>query len=319
MDPVLFAKDLTRKPETMRALAQVLSNTNPWQDLPPAERYILLGMGSSKYAASVAAARLAAAGINAIDELASSDLLPAVTPGTVVIAVSAGGGSRETKAAVEHYLGTCPVVLLTNKPESELARRVDLVVDMHAEVEEGGVASRSFQHTVAMLLALEVHLGASSIDVPALVHASADASEYLLGNWREWLGELTEHLVGPDGIHTVAPARRFSSAAQSALMLREGPRSVAVACETGDWSHVDVYLTKTTDYRMLLFAGSRWEDELMNWVTERGSTVVAVGGEVPGAVMTIRYPGDDNDDVALLTEVLIGELLASDQWLRQQS
>ncbi len=319
MDAVLFAKDLTRKPDTMRSLANVLESSNPWTSLPSAERYVLVGMGSSKYAASVAVARLQAAGINAIAELSSTDLLPAVTPGTVVIAISAGGGSRETKAAVAHYLGNCPVVLLTNKPESELAQSVDVVIDMHAEVEEGGVASRSFQHTLAMLLALEVHLGASSIDVPALVRASADASQHLLATWRGWLPELTTHLVGPDGIHTVAPARRFSSAAQAALMLREGPRTVAVACETGDWSHVDVYLTKTTDYRMLLFAGSRWEDELMTWVAERGSTVVTVGGEVPGCVMSIRYPGDDNDDVALLTEVLVGELLASDQWLRQQS
>ena len=319
MDPVLFAKDLTRKPETMRALAEILELTNPWEALPPGDRYILLGMGSSKYAASVAAARLQSAGINAIAELASTDLLPAVTPGTVVLAISAGGGSRETTAAIKHYLGTCPVVLLTNKPGSDLAGTVDVVIDMNAEVEEGGVACRSFQHTLAMLLALEVHLGASTIDVPALVRTSADACEYLLGTWRNWLPELTEHLVGPDGIHTVAPARRFSSAAQAALMLREGPRSVAVACETGDWSHVDVYLTKTTDYRMLLFAGSQWEDELMNWVNERGSTVVAVGAEVPGAAMTIRYPGDEIDDVALLTEVLLGELLASDQWLHQQS
>ena len=319
MDPVLFAKDLTRKPETMRALADVLETTNPWASLPIADRYVLLGMGSSKYAASVAAARLQAAGINAIAELASSDLLPAVTPGTVVLAISAGGGSRETRAAVEHYLGKCPVVLLTNKPESTLAQSVDVVVDMHAQVEEGGVASRSFQHTLAMLLALEVHLGISSQKVPALIRASADACEYLLSTWHDWLGPLTALLVGPDGIHTVAPVRRFSSAAQSALMLREGPRSVAVACETGDWSHVDVYLTKTTDYRMLLFAGSRWEDELMTWVRERGSTVVAVGGEVPDVAMTIRYPGDEIDDVALLTEVLIGELLASDQWLKQQA
>lgn len=319
MDPVLFAKDLTRKPETMRALAEILESTNPWASLPTAERYVLIGMGSSKYAASVAAARLQAAGINAIADLASTDLLPAATPGTVVIAISAGGGSRETKAAIDHYLGRCPVVLLTNKPESELAQRVDVVVDMYAQVEEGGVACRSFQHTLAMLLALEVHLGASTIDVPALIRASAQACAHLLDTWRDWLPQLTERLVGPDGIHTVAPARRFSSAAQSALMLREGPRSVAVACETGDWSHVDVYLTKTTDYRMLLFAGSQWEDELMNWVNERGSTVVAIGGDVPGAAMTIRYPSDDLDDVALLTEVLIGELLASDQWLKQQS
>ena len=142
MDPVLFAKDLTRKPETMRALAGILETTNPWAALPPADRYILLGMGSSKYAASVAAARLQAAGINAMAELASTDLLPAVTSGTVVLAISAGGGSRETKTAIDHYLGQCPVVLLTNKPESALAQSADVVIDMYAEVEEGGVACR---------------------------------------------------------------------------------------------------------------------------------------------------------------------------------
>ena len=43
-------------------------------------------------------------------------------------------------------------------------------------------------------------------------------------------------------------------------MLREGPRRAAIASETGEWSHVDVYLTKTLDYRMLLLPGSRYED-----------------------------------------------------------
>ena len=65
-------------------------------------------------------------------------------------------------------------------------------------------------------------------------------------------------------------------------MLREGPRLAAVGCETGDWSHVDVYLTKTTDYRLLVFAGSGWEPQLAEWTTARGSTVVGVGGKRPG-------------------------------------
>ena len=118
----------------------------------------------------------------------------------------------------------------------------------------------------------------------------------------------------PTGTHVVAPARRLSSALQSALMLREGPRLPAYACETADWSHVDVYLTKTTDYRLVLLAGSRWEDELLGWVRERGSTLVAVGAEVAGAALTVRYPHDDLDDVRLLTETLVGELLAAHAW-----
>jgi hypothetical protein len=72
------------------------------------------------------------------------------------------------------------------------------------------------------------------------------------------------------------------SAQQSALMLREGPRLRATGCETGDWSHVDVYLTKTTDYRLVLFAGSRWEPPLRKWVSGRGSTLVSIGRDVEG-------------------------------------
>ena len=97
-------------------------------------------------------------------------------------------------------------------------------------------------------------------------------------------------------------------------MLREGPRLPAVACETGDWSHVDVYLTKSTDYRMLLLAGSKWEPELLRWVTERGASVVAIGQEVPEAAVSLRYRGDENDDVKLLTETLVAELVAQQAW-----
>jgi hypothetical protein len=152
------------------------------------------------------------------------------------------------------------------------------------------------------------------LDLPALVRRAATASADLLSRRDDWLPEVRRLLVGPQSTHVVAPARRLSSAQQSALMLREGPRLPAYACETGDWSHVDVYLTKTTDYRMLLLGGSRWEDELLRWTTERGSTVVAVGADVEGAALSLRYDGDTDDDVALLTEVLVAELLAADLW-----
>ena len=279
-----------------------------------ASRFVLVGMGSSYYAAALAAARLRGHGVNAVAELASSDLLPAPDGHTVVIAVSAGGGSRETVAAIDTYLGHAPVVLLTNKPDSELAARVEGVVDLRAGVEAGGVASRSFQHTLALLLALEARLARPSLDVVDLVQRSAAAADDLLTRRDDWLPELRRLLVGPQGTHVVAPARRLSSAQQSALMLREGPRVPAYACETGDWSHVDVYLTKSTDYRMLLLAGSRWEDELLRWTAERGSTVVAVGADLEGAAYCLRYRGDEDDDVRLLSEVLVAELLAADLW-----
>ena len=177
------------------------------------------------------------------------------------------------------------------------------------------MACRSFQHTLALLLALVARV--SHADVPRLLDQAAEASAYLLDSRDDWLPAVSDALLGPDGTHVVAPARRLSSALQSALMIREGPRLAAYGCETADWSHVDVYLTNTTDYRMLLLAGSGWEDELLRWVRERGSTLVAVGDDVPGAALTVRYPHDVVDDVRLLAETLVAELVAARAWAAQ--
>lgn len=305
MRPDLFLADLLEKPARLRQL----DLDDAWGFVAPPERVLLLGMGSSHYANLVCAARLRAAGVPAVAELASSDLLPTVTPDTLVVAVSASAGSVEALDAVDR-LGV-PVVALANRT-GPLTERASRTVSMQAGEERGGVACRSFQHTMALLLALESHLVGAPL--PPVAEAAA-ATEDLLTRADTWRPRLAELLLGPHGTHVVAPARRISSAYQSALMLREGPRLPAVGCETGDWSHVDVYLTKTTDYRMLLLGGSRWERQLLDWTGQRGTTVVAVGADVPGVAETLRYAHDDIDDVRLLTETLVAELLASHAWL----
>ena len=49
-------------------------------------------------------------------------------------------------------------VALTNTPGSAITQRCGAVVDLVAESEVGGVACRSYQHTLALLVALECHL-----------------------------------------------------------------------------------------------------------------------------------------------------------------
>jgi len=320
MDAGLFLADLEEKPARLAALAQHLRNADPWAALGETEApVVVVGMGSSHYAGQVAAARLRAGGVPAVAELAASDLLPALRPGTLVVAVSASGASAETIDAVRRLRAAgdgLRFVALTNRPDTELGHLCDATVDLAAGEERGGVACRSFQHTVALLLALESRF-CGGPPVVTLLEQAAEASAHLLAHRADWLAEVSSLALGPQGTHVVAPARRISSALQSALMLREGPRLQAVACETADWSHVDVYLTKTTDYRLVLLAGSRWEPELLQWVGRRGTTLVAVGGEVPGAVSTVRYPHDDVDDVRLLTETLVLELVAAEAWRAQ--
>ena len=113
-----------------------------------------------------------------------------------------------------------------------------------------------------------------------------------------------------------APAERLSSALQSALMLREGPRLPADATETGDWLHIDVYLSKRPGYTALLFPGSRYDTGVMGYALERGSTIVAVGRDVEGAALSIPIPGADDPLVALLVETGVAELVAAELWQR---
>ncbi len=306
MNPELFLADLQEKPDRLRAL----DLDGSWDFITPGGPILLLGMGSSHYANQVAAARLRAGGVPAVAELASSDLLPRVTSDTTVIAVSASAGSAETIDAVER-LGA-PFVALANKPGrlTELAERT---VWMQAGEERGGVACRSFQHTLIVLLELLRRLTDAP---PTPIAETAAATEHLLETEADWRPRVDDLLLGPQGTHIVAPARRISSAFQSALMLREGPRLQAIGCETGDWSHVDVYLTKTTDYRMLLLGGSPWDAQLLDWTRQRGSTVVSLGHDLPETAYTLRHPYDDNDDVRLLTETLVAELIAARAWAR---
>ncbi|MFB1298274.1 SIS domain-containing protein [Mycobacterium sp. pW049] len=322
MKPDAFLEDLRRKPEVLERLARTLAARNPWSEVVQSgpARVVLLGMGSSAYAANIAAARMRSHGLMATSELASSRLLPGWGAGTLVVATSASGTSVETLDALSRLPAGVATVALTNTADSTITTRADSLVTLDAEAEVGGVACRSYQHTLALLLALECHLtGASTDSVVATVSAAAEASAHLLDRESDWCPDISELLLGPSGTHLAAPAHRLCSAHQGALMLREGPRRPAVGCETGDWSHVDVYLTKTTDYRLLVFAGSPWESQMAEWTEARGSTVVAVGGDVPGAGYTLRYPHDSDDDVALLTEVLVPELIAARAWLTAAS
>jgi fructoselysine-6-P-deglycase FrlB-like protein len=318
-----FRHDLELKPDVLRTQAARLETANPWAFLDGRpSRVVMIGMGSSTYAASVAAARLRSRGVLAVAELASSELLPAWGSDTLVVVISAGGESAETIAALEHLRrveSDAVTVALTNVPGSTIGTGCDHVVELATGPEEGGVACRTYQHTLVLLLALEAHLTGSTTDaLVSVVRRSAEACEHLLATEEAWRPAATTLLAGPTGTHLVAPARRLGSAQQGALMLREGPRRAAVPCETGEWAHVEVYLTKNTDYRLLVFSGSSWEPGVLEWTLPRRTTVVSVGAPIEGASLTIRYPHDDVDDVRLLTEVLVVELVASSLWSDQE-
>lgn len=316
MNPDGFLTDVLAEPAALaHVLAQADGADTPVADLArridAARLVVLLGMGSSRFAALTAAARLRARGIAAVVEYASTDVPTAPGPDVLAIGISATGGSAETVAALRRHHGTSTTVAITNDATGgQLGAAADLVVPLHAGTERGGVACKTFQATLAVLLR------AAGIGAAALAPA-VDAQAALLDDKHNWLDPLLDLLDGAHTVYAIAPASRISSALQSALMLREGPRIPADAAETGDWSHVDVYLTKHPNYRALMFGGSPWDGEALTWMRERDATTIAVGRPIPGATLHIPYPHADDPLVAALVDVTVAELAAATWWRRR--
>jgi glutamine---fructose-6-phosphate transaminase (isomerizing) len=312
VNPDGFRADVLAEPATLSGLLDAYGG--PGSPLAPLDlegrRVLLIGMGSSRFAALPAAAALRARGIPAVAEYASTGLPTPPAPDQVAIGISASGSTPETVEALARHREVAPTAAITNDPESDLAAAADVVLPLLAGEEAGGVACRTFQATVAV-----GHLLAGR--APDDLRPAVAAQQALLDARDAWLEPLVAHLERAHTTYAIAPAERIASSLQSALMLREGPRVAADATETGDWLHVDVYLSKHPGYTAVLFGGSRFDAGVMEWVAERGSTVVCVGREVAGSALHVPFPGADDPLVASLVEVSALELAAAALWRRR--
>jgi fructoselysine-6-P-deglycase FrlB-like protein len=313
--PDAFLRDVLVAPERLQRCLDAYAKASPLDDLPPARRVVMIGMGSSRFAALPTTALLRSRGLDAVAELASTGLPNRPSAETLAIGISASGSTAETAEALARHRGTSRTVAVTNDPDGALADVADIVLPLHAGVEEGGVACLTFQATLAVLQLLGGRLTSGSPGIDDL-RPSVGAAAALRASRDAWLDELAARVADARATYTIAPAERLSSALQSALMLREGPRLPAAATETGDWLHVDVYLSKRPGYTAILFPGSRFDRGVMDYARERGSTIVAVGRPVDGAVLAIPLAGSDDPLVALLTETGVCELLAAELWRR---
>ena len=315
MKPDLFLGDVLSAPERLAVTLDAYAAAGgPLDQLPAAgafDRVVLVGMGSSRFAALTAAAFLRSHGVAAWAEYASGTTPAPPAPGTLAVGISASGATPETVAALERHAGTSTTVAVTNAPGSAIEGPADIVLPLLSGPEDGGVACVTFQATLAVLLLLSGRL-AGDIGVPEL-RPAVDLAASLREGRGGWLAEVAALVGEAELTQATAPANRISSALQSALMLREGPRLNASAAETGDWLHVDVYLTKRPGYRTLLYRGSRFDGGVLEWALSRASPVIAVGEPISGA--TVHVPlAPASELVTALVETGVAELIAAELW-----
>ena len=263
-------------------------------------RVAFAGLGSSRYAARIAASDLRAAGASAWVEYASTSAPTAPAPDLAFVAISASGRTAEVIASARRHRGRSLVIAVTNDPGSELASGADHVLALNAGSEGAGVATRTFRATVAVLAMLAGR-------TPASLASTVGELKVLIDDRERWLPDMTEAIDGASSIDVLADAAILGLAEQAALMLREAPRLPATAHDTGDWLHTAVYLA-FPGHRALLFPGARADTEVIDTIERRGGTVVTM----PSATAA---PDPDPFRRAIV-ESVGSELIAAELWGR---
>jgi glucosamine--fructose-6-phosphate aminotransferase (isomerizing) len=278
-------------------------------------RWVLIGMGSSRFAALDAAATLRAAGREAVAEVASASGGSGAGPDTLAIVISNSGRTAETVAAAARHRHRSAVLALT-APDSSLAAEADAVLPLVAgRAETSGIATLSFLSTVA---ALGLLAGTAEPTLAGTgIAAAVPSLETLLQRRAAWVESTAAALDTGRPVHVLADGSRIGAAEQAALMLREAPRIDASAWDTGDWLHVGLYTCLPGDV-VLLFTGSLADGEAIAVVHARGARVVAVGAKHPDADLHVPLPDGVAEDpvVRALVEPAVTDLLAASLWRR---
>jgi glucosamine--fructose-6-phosphate aminotransferase (isomerizing) len=292
-----FRDDIAASPASLDRLLDAWRSP----ELGGRRRFLLAGLGSSRYASLVIAGGARARGATAWVEIAGGGAPAAPDEDLVVVVVSASGRTPEALRTAERHAGRGLVVAVTNHADAPLAERADLVVLLNAGYEESGIAARSFRATLA---ALGLLTGATSV---AALRPAADGLRSALGS-TDWVGTAADALDRAASIDVVGPAAQLGVAEQAALMLREAPRLPAHAFETADWLHVGVYLA-LPGHRLVLLSGSPADDEVIDTVGRRGGAVVRLPDASPVLDPLAR---------AIVSSVA-AELLAAELWTRARA
>jgi fructoselysine-6-P-deglycase FrlB-like protein len=275
----------------------------------------LVGLGSSRYAALVAAGWLRARGRAAWVAYPREASTPPATD-LLVVAISASGATPEVVATARRHRGahgTSHVVAVTNREDGPLADAAHVVLPLRAGSEASGIATRTFRATLAVL-ALLADRGTS-----AVLPAAADHVRRVVDGRDGWLLETAAWLDGAPAIDLVAEGAETGLAEQGALMLREAPRLPAAAHETADWLHTAIYLA-LPGHRLVGFAGSASDAAVARVVAERGGESAWIGPTpVEGVTRHVVVPRAADPLVDAIGRSIVAELLAAELWRRTEA
>lgn len=219
-----YLRDILAQPRALEDTVAGLCGAPPLPDLGQFDQIVLTGMGASFHALHPLQIQLVEQGFHAV-AYETSELIyyypAALTPRTLLIAVSQSGRSVEMVRLLDAAAGRVRTIGVTNTPDSPLATRADFTLLTRA----GAEATVSCKTFVATLLALD-WLGAALRNADrrqtedALRSAAPVAASYLAG-WEAKVGSLVKLLGGVRALFVTGRGASMAAAGNGGLILKE--------------------------------------------------------------------------------------------------
>ncbi|WP_374636226.1 SIS domain-containing protein [Paracoccus sp. (in: a-proteobacteria)] len=267
------------------------------------DRVILTGMGGSLHGAHPAHLALSRALAVPVMLWESGELTQqapqAVTPRTLLIAISQSGESGEVKRLTELPIRPAHAVTITNGPDNALANWADLAITTEAGPERTA-STKTYTAGLAALHLCVAHLTGEDAGAGAEVQAAAAVIARMLEQMPAAARAAAAHLGHDAPLTVIGRGDSFGTAAMAALLIEEAAKLSCEALTGGQFRHGPLELVRM-GFRAVVFTGDGparpLTEALVTRITELGGRVVTIGtapGNAPDsetdAVLSLDLP-----------------------------
>ena len=253
----------------------------------PGDTIGVVAMGASSHSGHALVTVLAAAGIRAVNLVASDLLLaaPGYQPADHYIVVSESGRSPEPIEAAR-TLTAGRRIGISNFPDAQISEVLDVALGLGGFA-DSGVYTAGYTATLMAYALLLDRVGAvpAAADVARIPSIVGDALASL-----DSLGATVGAIVaGASSIDIVGRGVSFSSASEMALMIREGLRMPAAAFETFQYLHGP--MEWVNDSSVVVLFGDERELTIPDVILDAGVRVVLVTSANVADIPSAGHPG----------------------------
>lgn len=271
-----------------------------------AENLFIVGNGTSLHAGLIASYYLSElAGINSIVVSAAEFPLyyvDNVSPGTVVIAISQSGETRDVIQSVfEAKIRGATIMGITNHIGSRLANLSNLYLPVAAGPEIAVPATKTFTSTLTLLYLLSLRVSnyigrILESEYRERVERIQSFSERLLGYMHRIdveAARAAEHIVGCRSGYITSRGITYPIALEGALKFKETAYVHAEGVETGEFKHGPQSLLEKGIFTVFIIPVEKSAIpptyDLVRLAVDRGASTVAIGFETDQSISDLKH------------------------------